>query len=82
MVDRCEIDKCEEDVCEALRTLVDFVSGEKVADTPAERIRQRTERFLVEDKNYSKSDIEVGKEFEIVLDSETIKPKADLIVRA
>lgn len=82
MVDRCEIDKCEEDVCEALRTLVDFVSGEKVADTPAERIKQRTERFLVEDKNYSKSDIEVGKEFEIVLDSETIKPKADLIVRA
>lgn len=69
------------DKCEVGGTLIDFVTGEEVADTVVERIRQGAERFLVENKNYSKSDIEVGKEFEVVLDSGTIKPKADLIVR-
>lgn len=76
------------DECEIGGTLTDFVTGEKVADTIMERIRQRIERFLVENKNYSKGDIEVGKEFETVSEggsdgkSEIIRSQADLIVRA
>lgn len=76
-----ECKSCEEDSCEVEGTLVDFVTGEKVPDTLAERIRQKTERFLVENKGYSKDDIEVGKEFETDVGSETIKSKADLIIR-
>ncbi len=76
------------DECEVGGTLTDFVTGAKVADTIMERIRQRIERFLVESKNYSKGDIEVGKEFETVSEggsdgeSEIIRSQADLIVRA
>lgn len=68
MVHKCEVGKCDVE-----GTLIDFVTGEEVADTFVERIRQWTERFLVENKNYSKGDIEVG--------SESVKLKADLIVR-
>lgn len=81
MADKCEIGKCEVEKCEVEGTLIDFVTGEEVADTVVERIRQDIERFLVENKNYSKNDIEIGKEFEIVLDGEITKLKADLIVR-
>lgn len=82
MADKCDLDNCEDETCGVRGTLVDFVTGEKVADTLVERIIQRTERFLVEDRNYSKSDIEVGKEFVVAVDSETVKPRADIIVRA
>lgn len=81
MTDRCEIGKCGEE-CEVEGILVDFVTGKELPDTVVERIRQDMERFLVESRNYSKSDIKVGEKFEITLDDEKIKFAADLIVRA
>jgi len=44
--------------------------SEKCIDTIEERIRQKIERLLVEDKGYSKKDIEVDRKFEIVLGEE------------
>ena len=61
MTDKCNF--CADDACEAQETLVDFITGKKVPDTDGERIRQQTERFLVETKNYSKEEIEVGVKF-------------------
>jgi hypothetical protein len=81
MDDRCDSSKCNENTCGVMGTLTDFITGKKLPDTFAERIRQKTERFLVEKKNYAKEDIEVGTEFEIDLNDEKIKPKADLILR-
>lgn len=78
MTEKCE--SCSDDSCEVERTLTDFVTGEKVPDTLAERVRQKTERFLVENKNFNKSDIEVGVEFEITSGGETFEPSADLVV--
>jgi hypothetical protein len=77
MAEKCE--SCSDDSCEVERTLTDFVTGEKAPDTLAERVRQKTERFLVERKNFNKSDIEVGVEFEITSGGETYEPSADLI---
>ncbi|MBU2560618.1 type I restriction enzyme HsdR N-terminal domain-containing protein [archaeon] len=76
MTEKCE--GCGSDSCEP--TITDFITGEKTPDTLAERVRQKTERFLVEDKNYSKSDIEVGIEFEVASGGETYRPSADLII--
>jgi hypothetical protein len=76
MAEKCE--SCSDDSCEL--TITDFITGEKVPDTLAEMVRQKTERFLVEDKNYSKSDIEVGAEFEITSGGKTYRPSADLII--
>ena len=78
MTEKCE--SCSDDSCDVERTITDFVTGKKVPDTLVERVRQKTERFLVEGKNYSKSDIEVGTEFEITAGAETFKPAADLII--
>lgn len=72
---------CKEEKCEPSGVLIDFITGEEAADTVVERIRQGAERFLVEKKDYSKGDIEVGKEFEIVLGGEKLKLMADIIVR-
>ncbi|OGQ96565.1 MAG: hypothetical protein A2521_15435 [Deltaproteobacteria bacterium RIFOXYD12_FULL_57_12] len=38
-------------------TTIDFLSGETVVDTDDERLRQELARFLVEDKNYEKTDL-------------------------
>ncbi|NOZ77400.1 MAG: type I restriction enzyme HsdR N-terminal domain-containing protein [Euryarchaeota archaeon] len=50
-------------------------------ETRAERVRQKIERFLVEEKHYPKEEIQVGVEFEVHLDGEVIRPRVDLVVR-
>ncbi len=77
MAEKCET--CSDDSCDVEGTLTDFITGEKAPETLAERVRQKTERFLVEHKNFDKSDIEVGVGFEITSGSETYEPAADLI---
>ncbi len=39
-------------------TLLDYLTGQELQDTDDERIRQRLMRWLVESKNYLKSDLE------------------------
>ncbi len=58
----------------------DFITGQAFLDTDDERIRQRIELFLIEEKGYSKQDIEVDREFEVVIDKEIHRSKVDLIV--
>jgi hypothetical protein len=60
--------------------IIDFITGQMFIDTDDERIRQKIERLLVEDKGYSKKDIEVDREFEIVIGEEINRSKVDLIV--
>jgi hypothetical protein len=60
--------------------ICDFITGQMFIDTDDERIRQRIERFLIEEKGYSKKDIEVDSEFEIIIGEEIHKSKVDLIV--
>lgn len=60
--------------------LIDFITGQPFIDTDDERIRQRIERLLIEEKGYSKNDIEVDRKFEIAIDGEILRSKADLVV--
>ena len=60
--------------------IIDFITGQLFIDTDDEGIRQKIERLLVEDKGYSKKDIEVDREFEIVIGEEINRSKVDLIV--
>lgn len=60
--------------------ICDFITGQMLLDTDDERIKQRVERFLVEEKGYSKNDIEVDREFEIVIGEEINRSKVDLVI--
>lgn len=60
--------------------ICDYITGQAFLDTDDERIRQKIERLLIEEKGYSKQDIEVDREFEIVIGKEIYKSKVDLIV--
>jgi len=60
--------------------IIDFITGQLFIDTDDERIRQTIERLLTEENGYSKKDIEVDREFEIVIGEEINRSKVDLIV--
>ena len=60
--------------------ICDFITGQAVIDTDDERIRQKIEQLLIEEKGYSKQDIEVDREFEVVIGKEIYRSKVDLIV--
>ncbi|MBF0506527.1 MAG: type I restriction enzyme HsdR N-terminal domain-containing protein [Nitrospirae bacterium] len=60
--------------------ICDYITGRLFPDTDDERIRQKIERLLIEQKGYSRQDIEVDRDFEIVIEEEVYRPKADLIV--
>ncbi len=49
-------------------------------DTDDERVRQKIERFLIEEKGYSKEDVKVGRELEIVIDGKINRSKIDLVL--
>jgi hypothetical protein len=60
--------------------IYDFITGQVFIDTDDERIRQVMERLLVEEKGYLKEEIEVDREFEIAIDGEINRSRADLVV--
>lgn len=60
--------------------IIDFITGQLFIDTDDEGIRQGIERLLIEEKGYSKKDIEVDRKFEIVIGEEINRSKVDLIV--
>lgn len=60
--------------------IYDFITGQMFLDTDDERIRQKIERLLIQEKGYSKKDIEVDIEFKIVIGKEIHKSKVDLVV--
>jgi hypothetical protein len=60
--------------------ITDFVTGKKIPRVGAEDNRQMVERFLVNEKGYSKADIEVDVNIEITVAGEIYRSQIDLIV--
>ena len=63
-----------------LQTLIDFVTGEKVPDIGAEINRQALERFLVNEKGFAKTDIEVDTDLELIIAEKPYRSQVDLVV--
>jgi len=61
--------------------LTDFVTGKQVPNIGAEENRQRVERFLVENRGYSKEDIEVDADIVFNIGDEQVRSNVDLVVR-
>ncbi len=60
--------------------ITDFITGEKIPNVGAEENRQMVERFLVNEKGYSKADIAVDVDIEISVAGETYCSQIDLVV--
>ncbi|MCD6320421.1 MAG: type I restriction enzyme HsdR N-terminal domain-containing protein [Candidatus Desulfofervidaceae bacterium] len=65
----------------AEETIIDFLTGKRLPDTDMERLRQRVARFLVEEKGYNRSDIEVKTTLETTVDNKKIVFSIDYIIR-
>lgn len=59
---------------------VDFITGDVVADTHDQRIRQALARFLVQEKGYRKSDIATGREIALDVDGKRAVSRIDFTV--
>jgi len=59
----------------------DFITGQEILDTDDERYRQKIARFLVEEKGYSKDDIEVKRKVELACGNERAFAMVDLVVK-
>lgn len=62
-------------------TLTDYITGRTVFNTGAEANRQAVEKFLVEEKGYDKTDVEVDAPIEISVQREPYRSTVDLVVR-
>lgn len=60
--------------------IVDFVTGSQVANVGAEENRQAVEKFLVEQKGYARSDIEVDVNMDLVVAGTPYHSQVDLVV--
>ena len=68
------------DVKKSYEMITDFITGEMVPDIGAEANRQDVERFLVNEKGFSKEDIEVDVDIEFSVVGESYKSQVDLVV--
>lgn len=60
---------------------IDYITGKEIVDTEDERARQKTARFLVDEKGYSKHDVEVRKEIQLNVDGNRGTSRVDFVVR-
>jgi hypothetical protein len=60
--------------------IVDYITGKTVPNVGTEEIRQRVEKFLVEEKGFSKEDIAVDTDIAVDIDGETYVSQLDLLV--
>ncbi|MBW1676127.1 MAG: type I restriction enzyme HsdR N-terminal domain-containing protein [Deltaproteobacteria bacterium] len=60
---------------------VDFITGETIVDTLDERARQTIARFLVEEKGYSRGEIEVGQQITLTVDGNRGTSRVDFLIR-
>ena len=63
------------------KNIVDYITGREVLDTPKERVRQKVERFLVEEKNYPKENIVVDYSFLVDVDGKKFLSVIDLLIQ-
>ncbi|MCK5544908.1 MAG: type I restriction enzyme HsdR N-terminal domain-containing protein [Desulfobulbaceae bacterium] len=61
-------------------TFTDYVSGETVVDTDDERYRQKLARFMVEEKGYTKDDLESLTKIETLFSGQFVASRIDLVV--
>ena len=64
-----------------LGKLEDFITGETLADTLDERIRQKIAHILVEDKGYAKEEIEVRRNIHLVVDGKMGISRVDFLLK-
>ena len=61
--------------------IVDFITGQSVANVGAEANRQRVERYLVETKGYRREDVIVDAPIDLNIDGEVYRSVVDLVVQ-
>ncbi len=61
-------------------TCVDYVTGETLTDTDDERIRQKIARMLVEEKGYSKEDLEMRQKIETLFAKQFVVSKIVVVL--
>ena len=60
--------------------ITDYVTGREVPNIGAEENRQAVERYLVEQKGYSRDDIQVDADIELTIAGERYRSQIDLVV--
>jgi hypothetical protein len=60
----------------------DFVTGREIPNVGAEENRQAVARYLVNEKGYSKDDIRVDANIDLVIAGEPYRSQVDLVVQA
>jgi hypothetical protein len=60
--------------------ITDFVTGNEIPNVGAEENRQMVERFLVNEKGFSKEDIEIDVDIEITVAGELYRSQIDLVI--
>ena len=60
--------------------ITDFITGNKIPNVGAEENRQMFVQFLVKEKGFSKEDIEVDVDIEMIVAGETYRSQIDLVV--
>jgi len=60
--------------------ITDFISGQEIPNVGAEENRQMFVQFLVKEKGFSKEDIEVDVDIEMIVAGETYRSQIDLVV--
>ena len=68
------------DVKKTYEMITDFITGEMVPYIGAEANRQDVEHFLVNEKGFSKEDIKVDVDIELVIADKPYKSQIDLVV--
>ena len=62
------------------KMIEDFITGQKVPEVGSEENRQMVERFLVEEKGYNKTDIEVDADITVMFDGKPYHSNVNLVV--
>ena len=70
----------DDNVQKRFRLITDFVTGVKIPDVGAEANRQIVEKYLVEEKGYTKEDIEVDAPLELTIGDAPYHSWVDLVV--
>ena len=62
-------------------TIVDFITGQKIANVGSEANRQLLERFLIENKAYTRADIVVDAPIAVEIKGEMYRSTVDLVIQ-
>jgi hypothetical protein len=68
------------DILKPYSMITDFATGKEIPNVGAEENRQMVERFLVDEKGYSKEDVAVDVDIEITVAGEIYRSQIDLVV--